>query len=176
MRPPVRKENAARTGVGQHSDPMRLDPSAGGAPGQPTGVKRAVQAPGPQARWLCCSLLTYHLGYSSSLASRQRAWGPAAKCQVILARALKMPPSFASPTRASPQTMRCTSPDPRSARPKPASILPLVIFPIGIMRNGACLGSDTLLPGSSQSVLPPPHCISATSWQSLSLNHCTNII
>ena len=42
----------------------------------------------PQARWLCCSLLTYHPGYSSSLAPRQRAWGPAAKCQVILARAL----------------------------------------------------------------------------------------
>ena len=50
--------------------------------------RRALSGCGPQARWLCCSLLTYHLGYSSSLASRQRAWGPAAKCQVILAQAL----------------------------------------------------------------------------------------
>src|SRR6266487_3653532 len=40
------------------------------------------------ARWLCCSLLTYRPGYSSSLAPRQRAWGPAAKCEVISARAL----------------------------------------------------------------------------------------
>jgi len=51
--------------------------------------RRALSGCGPQAGWLCCSLLTYHLGYRSSLASRQRAWGPAAKCQVILARALK---------------------------------------------------------------------------------------
>src|SRR6266480_4276685 len=29
---------------------------------------------------LCCSLLTYRPGYCSSLAPRQRAWGPAAKC------------------------------------------------------------------------------------------------
>ena len=29
-----------------------------------------------QARWLCCSLLTYRPGYCSSLAPRQRAWGP----------------------------------------------------------------------------------------------------
>src|SRR5881628_1947810 len=43
---------------------------------------------GPQARWLCCSLLTYRPGYSSSLAPRQRAWGPAAKWEVISARAL----------------------------------------------------------------------------------------
>ena len=41
-----------------------------------------------QARWLCCSLLTYHTGYSSSLAPRQRAWGPAAKCEFISVRAL----------------------------------------------------------------------------------------
>src|SRR5437762_11644206 len=44
---------------------------------------------GPQARWLCCSLLTYRPGYSSSLAPRQRAWGPAAKCKFISARALR---------------------------------------------------------------------------------------
>jgi hypothetical protein len=56
--------------------------------------RRALSGCGPQARWLCCSLLTYHLRYTSSLASRQRAWGPAAKCQVILARAL----SSESPT------------------------------------------------------------------------------
>jgi len=35
---------------------------------------------GPQARWFCCSLLTYRTGYCWSLAPRQRAWGPAAKC------------------------------------------------------------------------------------------------
>src|SRR5206468_7506241 len=44
---------------------------------------------GPQARWHCCSLLTYRPGYSSSLAPRQRAWGPAAKCEFISARALR---------------------------------------------------------------------------------------
>src|SRR5206468_12461293 len=50
--------------------------------------RRAPAGCGPQARWLCCSLLTYRPGYSSSLAPRQRAWGPAAKCEVISARAL----------------------------------------------------------------------------------------
>src|SRR5437762_10167335 len=49
---------------------------------------------GPQARWLCCSLLTYRPGYSSSLAPRQRARGPAAKCEVISARALSSSRSF----------------------------------------------------------------------------------
>src|SRR4029453_515461 len=42
----------------------------------------------PQARWLCCSLLTYRTGYASSLAPRQRAWGPAAECELISARTL----------------------------------------------------------------------------------------
>src|SRR6266498_5811726 len=42
--------------------------------------RRAPSGCGPQARWLCCSLLTYRTGYCSSLAPRQRAWGPAAKC------------------------------------------------------------------------------------------------
>src|SRR5207247_5595632 len=51
--------------------------------------RRAPAGCGPQARWLCCSLLTYRPGYSSSLAPRQRAWGPAAKCEVISARALR---------------------------------------------------------------------------------------
>ena len=39
---------------------------------------RAPPGCGPQARWLCCSLLTYHPGYArrSRLAS-----GPAAKCK-----------------------------------------------------------------------------------------------
>src|SRR6059036_2517640 len=37
--------------------------------------RRAPAGCGPQARWLCCSLLTYRPGYSSSLAPRQRAWG-----------------------------------------------------------------------------------------------------
>src|SRR5436189_714776 len=50
--------------------------------------RRAPAGCGPQARWLRCSLLTYRPGYSSSLAPRQRAWGPAAKCEVISARAL----------------------------------------------------------------------------------------
>src|SRR5213080_2103721 len=52
--------------------------------------RRAPSGCGPQARWLCCSLLTYHTGYSSSLAPRQRAWGPAAKCEFISARALSL--------------------------------------------------------------------------------------
>src|SRR5438552_16016267 len=50
---------------------------------------RAPPGCGPQARWLCCALLTYRPGYCSSLAPRQRAWGPAAKCEVISARALR---------------------------------------------------------------------------------------
>ncbi len=61
----------------------------GAATKQMPARRRAPSGCGPQARWLCCSLLTYHPGYSSSLAPRQRAWGPAAKCQVILARALR---------------------------------------------------------------------------------------
>src|SRR5204863_3424030 len=52
--------------------------------------RRAPSGCGPQARWLCCSLLTYRPGYSSSLAPRQRAWGPAAKCEFISARALRV--------------------------------------------------------------------------------------
>jgi hypothetical protein len=36
---------------------------------------RAPSGCGPQARWLCCSLLTYRIGYASSLAPRQRALG-----------------------------------------------------------------------------------------------------
>ena len=55
-----------------------------------TARRRAPAGCGPQARWLCCSLLTYRPGYSSSLAPRQRAWGPAAKWEVISARALSM--------------------------------------------------------------------------------------
>src|SRR5947199_8038090 len=51
--------------------------------------RRAPAGCGPQARRLCCSLLTYRPGYSSSLAPRQRAWGPGAKCEVISARALR---------------------------------------------------------------------------------------
>src|SRR5437870_7527381 len=50
--------------------------------------RRAPAGCGPQARWLCCSLLTYRPGYCSSLAPRQRAWGPAAKWEVISARTL----------------------------------------------------------------------------------------
>src|SRR5947207_11219071 len=53
--------------------------------------RRAPAGCGPQARWLRCSLLTYRPGDSSSLAPRQRAWGPAANCEVISARALSNP-------------------------------------------------------------------------------------
>src|SRR5881275_1157336 len=60
----------------------------GAATKQMPARRRAPAGCGPQARWLCCSLLTYRPGYSSSLAPRQRAWGPAAKCEVISARAL----------------------------------------------------------------------------------------
>ena len=52
---------------------------------------RSGRAPPPhsgQARWLCCALLTYRPGYSSSLAPRQRALGPATKCESISVRAL----------------------------------------------------------------------------------------
>src|SRR5436189_3211986 len=62
--------------------------------------RRAPAGCGPQARWLCCSLLTYRPGYSSSLAPRQRAWGPAAKCEVISARALSH--RVAEPQRIKP--------------------------------------------------------------------------
>src|SRR2546430_1575564 len=61
----------------------------GAATTQMPARRRAPAGCGPQARWLCCSLLTYRPGYSSSLAPRQRAWGPAAKCEVISARALR---------------------------------------------------------------------------------------
>jgi hypothetical protein len=50
---------------------------------------RAPSGCGPQARWLCCSLLTYRAGYASSLAPRQQAWGPAAECELISARTLR---------------------------------------------------------------------------------------
>src|SRR5947208_8491022 len=51
----------------------------GAATKQMPARRRAPPGCGPQARWLCCSLLTYRPGYSSSLAPRHRAWGPAAK-------------------------------------------------------------------------------------------------
>src|SRR5438094_8089829 len=62
----------------------------------------------PQARWLCCSLLTYRPGYSSSLSPRQRAWGPAAKWEVISARALSPQvrcPPLASTVLKHPQAL-----------------------------------------------------------------------
>src|SRR5881392_1953658 len=54
----------------------------------------AHRAAGRSSRWLCCSLLTYGLGIAlrSRLASGNcgtQPWGPAAKCEVISARALK---------------------------------------------------------------------------------------
>jgi len=55
--------------------------------------RRALPGCGPRARWLCCSLLTYRPGYSSSLAPRPQAWGPAADCKFISARALRSPTS-----------------------------------------------------------------------------------
>ncbi len=42
--------------------------------------RRAPSGCGPQARWLCCSLLTCTPA-CSSLAPRQRVWGSAAKCR-----------------------------------------------------------------------------------------------
>ncbi|HYK90752.1 MAG TPA: hypothetical protein VE398_18410, partial [Acidobacteriota bacterium] len=51
----------------------------GAATKQMPARRRAPSGRGPQARWLCCSLLTYHPGYSSLLAPFQRAWGPAAE-------------------------------------------------------------------------------------------------
>jgi hypothetical protein len=51
---------------------------------------RAPSGCGPQARWLCCSLLTYRTGYASSLAPRERSWGPAAECELISARTLRL--------------------------------------------------------------------------------------
>ena len=70
--------------------------------------RRAPPGCGPQARWLCCSLLTYRPGYSSSLAPRQRAWGPAAKWEVISARALSPQvrcPPLASTVLKHPQAL-----------------------------------------------------------------------
>src|SRR5947209_19512085 len=61
----------------------------GAATKQMPARRRAPSGCGPQARWLCCSLLTYRPGYSSSLAPGQRAWGPAAKCEFISARPLR---------------------------------------------------------------------------------------
>src|SRR5213592_3546826 len=43
----------------------------GAATKQMPARRRAPSGCGPQARWLCCSLLTYRPGYSSSLAPRQ---------------------------------------------------------------------------------------------------------
>jgi len=43
---------------------------------------RAPAGCGPRARWLCCSLLTYRPGYSSSLAPRQRAWRACSKMRI----------------------------------------------------------------------------------------------
>src|SRR5438477_3513315 len=91
----------ARAGINSHfgasagrADARRRDEGdvghrRGAATKQMPARRRAPAGCGPQARWLCCSLLTYRPGYSSSLAPRQRAWGPAAKCEVISARALR---------------------------------------------------------------------------------------
>jgi len=51
----------------------------GAATPQIPARRRAPLGCGSQARWLCCSLLTYQR-VCSSLATRQRAWEPAAKC------------------------------------------------------------------------------------------------
>ena len=53
-----------------------------------------------RGRWLCCALLTYRPGYCSSLAPRQRAWGAAAKCEFISARALSPQPKGWTPSGA----------------------------------------------------------------------------
>ena len=51
----------------------------GAATPQMPARRRAPSGCGSQARWLCCSLLTYQ-GVCSSLAPRQRTCEPAAKC------------------------------------------------------------------------------------------------
>ncbi len=76
----------------------------GAATKQMPARRRAPPGCGPQARWLCCSLLTYRPGYSSSLAPRQRAWGPAAKWEVISARALRTPVLGADRVKIDPKT------------------------------------------------------------------------
>jgi hypothetical protein len=53
----------------------------GAATKQMPARRRAPSGCGPQARWLRCSLLTYN-PVCSSLAPCQRAWGPAAKCNL----------------------------------------------------------------------------------------------
>src|SRR5205809_1155461 len=68
----------ARAGVNSHF---------GASAGRADARRRAPAGCGPQARWRCCSLLTYRPGYSSRLAPRQRAWGPA-KWEFISVRAL----------------------------------------------------------------------------------------
>src|SRR5207247_2849913 len=53
--------------------------------------RRAPSGCGPQACWLCCSLLTYRPGYSSSLAPRQRAWGLQQNVKLFLREPLGIP-------------------------------------------------------------------------------------
>ena len=53
--------------------------------------RRAPSGCGPQARWRCCSLLTYRRGYARRSRLASGAWGPAAKCHPILAQALLVP-------------------------------------------------------------------------------------
>jgi hypothetical protein len=60
----------------------------GAATKQMPARRRAPSGCGPQARWCCCSLLTCNRAWLSlpaqfsSLAPCQRAWGPAAKCNL----------------------------------------------------------------------------------------------
>jgi hypothetical protein len=59
---------------------------------------------GRQARWLCCSLLTYRTEYVSSLAPRQQACVPAAECELIFARTLTQRPAEEQTAPGEPRT------------------------------------------------------------------------
>jgi hypothetical protein len=54
----------------------------GAATKQMPARRRAPSGSGPQARWRCCSLLTYY-PVCSSLAPNHRAWGPQQNVNVI---------------------------------------------------------------------------------------------
>src|SRR5919108_3186692 len=62
------------------------------SPPRPSGLRPAgppALAHGHMGDYRWRSRPAYRPGYSSSLGPRQRAWGPAAKCEVISARALR---------------------------------------------------------------------------------------
>ena len=98
------RADARRRDAGDASEHRR-----GAATPQMPARRRAPTGCGSQARWLCCSLLTYQR-VCSSLAPRQRAWEPAAKCttyfltdpKLRILSAVSPPPSALCFLRASP--------------------------------------------------------------------------